>query len=295
MRWIICMLLGLVVPIAESTEKIVYLVSPPRSLSVAFMRMMQARGDFEIFHEPFHCPWCFKANTEYAAIAYPNKVAPTYEEVKQSILDAAELRPVFVKDVSFDCEDFLLNDPDFVQNSNMHFVFLVRNPHHSIISWYKKCRFCPPRLNYLLGYEPFYRIFEKVKRDSRNKLNVVFSEDLLGDPKNAISRLCDSLEIPYIPEALQWQVLGRDFDYEKHWHDYRTKEEAQIWFGEAMSSSGFGKPSQYQVDENGNPTFEEIANPEHKNEYMECYEHNLKYFEMLLNDPDFQALRGKQS
>ena len=154
----------------------------------------------------------------------------------------------------------------------------------------KICDFFPPNLNYLIGYEPFYNIFQKVKNESKNKPAVIFSEDLSTNPEAAFKKLCKSLNISFIPEAMHWSPLDPSFNFVKGWHELRTNQEIMTWFGDAIKSSGFGKPGQYGVDENGNPTFEEIANPEHKEKCKECYLHNLKFYELLLNDPDFQAL-----
>lgn len=182
---------------------------------------------------------------------------------------------------------------EFIQNKNVHFVFLLRNPHESLISFYKKSRSCPAILNYIIGYEPFYNIVQKVKMKSTNKLTVILTEDLCGNPEKVIKEFCDSLSIPFIPESLHWSSEDQIFDYQKGWHEIKTNEAMQIWHGEAIKSSSFGKLNKYSVDEEGNPTFEEIIDPEHKETYKLSYLYNLKFYRMLLDDADFQALIHK--
>lgn len=286
------MILGLTFSLSaqESSKKIVFFISPPRSMSAACARMMNARGDFEVFHEPFHLAYCSKFHPDYTAAAFGPGRFTTYENVKQKIFAAAKNKPVFVKEVSFDVEDFLLNDPDFVKNKNVHFVFLLRDPHSSIMSFYRKSQGCPPHLNYLIGYEPFYNIFQKVKKESANRLTAVFADDLSTNPEETVKKLCHALEMPFIPESLSWSSSEESFDCQKEWHEDKTNETIQVWHGDALNSSGFAKLAKYSVDENGKPTFEEIVNPEHKQQYQECYLYNLKFYEMLLNDFDFQEV-----
>ena len=107
---------------SQQSNKIVYMISPPRSLSVAFTRMVYERGDFDIFLEPSlyaHACTCHpKVNAKlFRSVAYP-----TFDKVKQALYNAAEHRPVFVKEVSFAVGELLLKDPEFVQHENIYFA-----------------------------------------------------------------------------------------------------------------------------------------------------------------------------
>ena len=66
-NWIKNLLVILFITVAVSinandvlNHKIIYLISPPRSLSVALLRAMYERGDFQVISEPSHCVYCFK-------------------------------------------------------------------------------------------------------------------------------------------------------------------------------------------------------------------------------------------
>jgi hypothetical protein len=285
-----CVLFGFSLFAQDTTEKIVFLISPPRSMSAAFARMMHARGDFEVFHEPFHLPYARKFAPEYATTTFGPEKQATYEDIKNVIFATARQRPVFIKDVSFDVEDFLLNDLDFIKNKNIHFVFLLRHPHDSALSFYKKSLDCPPALNYLLGYEAFYNIFQHIKKNSSNPLTVVLAQELSKHPKKIIEKLCSSLQIPFIPESLHWTTPEDSFNYQKEWHELKTNESMHLWHGDALKSAEFNPLTEYSVDENGNPTFNEITNPHHKKIYKQCYENNLKFYKLMQNDPDFNML-----
>ena len=127
----------------NGSNKIIYLISPPRSSSVAFLRMMQARNDFIIMHEPTILAHHFFNHTkefESGIITeWYNENAPkTFEEVKKQILENACIGQVFVKEMGFAAKDFLVENKDFASAQNVTFVILLRNPHHAIISFYKK-------------------------------------------------------------------------------------------------------------------------------------------------------------
>lgn len=266
--------------VAKQDHQVIYFISPPRSLSVAFTRMMYERGDFEILHEPSQYVYNKKYWPEVTSWFSEDAYA-TFEEVKKSIFTMLEYRSVFVKEISFAVEELLLNDDDFIRDERVHFVFLIRNPHHTAISFYKKVGWNFPMMDHLLGYQSLYHIYQKVEKVSPNPPLILLTEDLYNRPEDTIRHFCDFLQIAYLPQALHWSPLGPSFDITKEWHEIKVGDSTLHWHGEALHSSGFGKPSPYAIDQDGQPTFEEIADPSHREYYREAYEHNLPYYELL--------------
>lgn len=268
-----------------SENKIIYLISPPRSLSVAFMRMMEARGDFAILHEPSQ--WAFNKSVhhDFAESWFIPEAAQTFDQVKQRIFEQAKHSHVFVKEMSFAVDQFLLQDEEFITNPHVHFVFLLRNPHHTIISFYNKRNEVEDNntsFAHLVGYQACYEIFQKIKSVAANRPYIILSEDLYTNPEETIKAFCAQIGIEYMPEALSWDNLGSGFNGQKEWHEIKHKETTQHWHGDAIKSTGFGKPHQYKVDKKGNPTFEEICNPLRKKICEDAYAENMKYYELLV-------------
>jgi hypothetical protein len=291
LRWVLCAALGIAwvkLPAEDLSGRIVFLISPPRSMSAACARMMQARGDFEVFHEPFHLPYVCEFHPHYAPYVFEPGLHATYQEVKQMLFDAAETKGVFVKEMSFDLREYLLNDLEFVRDKRVSFVFLMRDPHSSVISFYRKSQFCPSMLNYLIGYEPLYHIFETVKKESPNRILLLSAEQLAEDPEEIIEKLCQDLDIPFLLHALHWASGKEGFDVHKEWHEMKKDQAVEQWHQDALESTGFKPLSRYAKDSAGNPTFEEIADPEHREKYQEAYFYNLQFYEMIRNDPLFQ-------
>lgn len=268
------------------TNKIVYLISPPRSLSVAFLRMMQSRGDFTIMHEPSQ----FAFNLSYSPELVQNWFRPhaltSFDQVKTSILKEAEHRHVFVKEMSFAVRDFHTTDFELIQNPNVYFVFLVRSPHHTTISMYTKFKDFFDSLAWqfpdVISYKAQYEIFMAVKAHGFNLPYVIRTEDLYTNPQETVQKFCDHVGIAFKPESLEWNDLGASFDGQKEWHEIKHTESIHHWHGDAIRSIGFGKPRSYEVDEHGSPTFSEIANLEHRKICEQVYREQMVYYHQLL-------------
>lgn len=271
------------------TNKIIYLVSPPRSLSVAFTRMMYERGDFEIFHEPSQLVYNKKYFPEHVHWWRPD--APqTYDEVKNRIFSAfkeSDFKNVFVKEMSFAVSDWLLNDPEFIQNENIYFVFLIRDPLYSAISFYKRVNENIPLLKDLLGYESLYNIFERVKTESKHGAFIIHSDELCTDPAKIIEKLCQHTNIPFIPESLSWPNLDSSFDFFQEWHENKIGPHIHHWHGAAINSTKFSDSKFSDSNKFSDPNYEivfnnEIPNPEHREYYLKCYLENLEFYKKIL-------------
>ena len=91
-----------------SNYPIIALWAVPRSVSTAFERMMAARGDFQVFNEPFSRAYYFgpdRVSTRYPAEEPCDDHDP--EKVRDRILAAAEEGPVFFKDMAYHIHPFL--------------------------------------------------------------------------------------------------------------------------------------------------------------------------------------------
>lgn len=266
----------------NASKKIIYMISPPRSLSTVFTRMIQARGDFKIFHEPSQYAYDLIYYPEFAEASFKIDGFTSFAEVKENIFETSKERPVFVKEISFAVEEFLINDSEFIQNENVHFVFLMRDPHHTAISFYKKVQTTPFGMNHLLGYESLYRILSKVLKEAKHKPLILLTEDLYNAPEKTIQLFCQHTEIPYLPEALVWSNGETPLDIEKEWHELKFPQNIQHWHGDALNSNGIAKPSSYAVDDSGKPTFDEIQDQEHREYFMEAYFYNLPFYNKII-------------
>ncbi len=259
-------------------HKIIYLISPPRSLSVAFLRMMQARNDFVIFHEPSLRP--------YAEIYHPGLdwwshcSFKTFQEAKKKILEASDQSDVFVKEVGFAVHEFLLND-DILTRPDVYVVFLLRNPHDAITSFYRESDHMPVLFSYFVSYQSTYDLFYFVKERGSNPPLIIKSDDLVRDPEQTVRAFCNKVGIPFVPESMSWQDLGHSFLGEDEWHEAKKPHNVFQWHRDAIRSEGFHVPRCYDVDSSGNPTFQEVKN-EHRHICAKAYNDNLPLYKKML-------------
>lgn len=279
---------------SNTAHKIVYLISPPRSLSVAFMRMMAARGDFAIIHEPSQLPLCKQKGFTQAEEWFLKGTASCFQDVTNLILEKAKTSNVFVKEMVTAAELLLQDNSALVKNPNVYFVFLMRNPHHTIISFSKKSTVSgdATTFSYLTGYKILYELYNYLSENAVHKPYLILTEDLYNNPEKTLKGYCAYLKIPYLPQALQWESLGSEFTGQKEWGEVKKTGAIQHWHADALKSTGLEKPQQYKVDAKGNPTFEEIENPDYKKVAMQAYRENLPYYNNLLK---FYSTQEKQS
>lgn len=274
-----------------NSNKILILISPPRSLSVAFTRMIQARDDFIIFHEPSQRAYDDKYYADYTKDWWRSDSYKTFDEVKKAILDASHLKNVFVKEMSFVVQEYYYDQSfieTFIKQSNVIFIFLIRQPHAVINSFYKKCSEVGEvdktiGFEDLIGYKYTYNLYQFIKENSVNKPIIIKTEDLYNYPEKTLKDFCEKTDIFFIEKSLKWDNLGENFTGEEQWHEIKRKEITHHWHSDAIYSSGFSKPHEYKVNINGIPTFEEI--PEKDRELcFKVYKENLTYYNLLLKN-----------
>ncbi len=265
-------------------NKIVFLISPPRSLSVAFLRMMESRGDFIIMNEPFISAYTLLKYDYGVVRPWLREDAPrTYEQAKRRVLDTAQKGPVFVKELGTLTTHFI-DDPELIANPDIYFIFLIRNPHHTVISYYTGNQYITDNFIYHVGYQPCYQMFQAIKDSNPNAPLIILSEDLYNHPQETAEFLCNYLNIPFTQNMLHWQSLDKEFDGHKEWNELKHRGPTQYWHKNAIESNGFKQPTHYEVDRDGNPTFSEVKDEEHRKECQKAYVQNLYFYNLFLSE-----------
>ena len=205
-------------------QVIVPLWSVPRSVSTGFERMMMERGDFKVIHEPFS--YFFYAK-EQAAAAVGMHVDPDHPQDFDAILALiraeAEKAPVFFKDMGYHVS--LRADREFL--SQFVNTFIIRDPAITLPSHLK---LNPDFTLVETGYEELHKLFEMVVDTTGEIPAIVDGEDLIDDPYGVVKGYCEVAGIPFMPEALTWDV-----GFKPEW---KTWEE---WHLDTAKSTGFIK------------------------------------------------------
>lgn len=224
-----------------SGHPIHFLWATPRSTSTAFEWMMRQRGDLTCFHEPFGMAWYQgpEARAPRPAPADRQRPEATFGKIWRDILDAAERRPVFVKDMPHHTqhmwEDAFL---DRITHS-----FLIRDPAKVLASLhraYRKAEMGDGFEAHEISFGPQQALFDLLRR--RGKMPPVLdSDDLLEDPETMVRLYCEALGIPFIRAALSWTPGARD---EVLWYDGND----EIWHASLRDSDGLKPIPRKHVD-----------------------------------------------
>ncbi|MCP5507635.1 MAG: hypothetical protein H7A37_04975 [Chlamydiales bacterium] len=250
-------------------------------MSTAFLRMMDNRGDFTIFHEPSQYAYDKIHYPELTKTWFLDSAPGDFEEIKQRIFEAAKSSPVFVKEVSFAVHDFLIADQEFLSNRQIHFVFLVRDPHNSIVSFYRKTQAVFEEMDDLIGMKKLQHLYQTINQKSPNKPMLISSEQLADSPNEIVRDFCEYYELEFSEAHLRWEPYDTSFDGVEKWKEIKKFDLFKHWHGSAAQSDGFHQLSTYETDEYGMPTFSEIP-LEHREIIWQIYQENLFWYKLLM-------------
>ena len=188
---------------------------------------MLERGDLTTLHEPFlYLYYVHDARKRLPHLDVDPRRPVSYEAIRAMILETALARPVFVKDMCYYVVDHVHEDVDFIRRLTS--TFLVRDPALSIASYY---RLDPGVTLEEIGCEAQHRCFERFAEVTGRTPVVVDAADLAENPAGTMRAYCRALELPFIPEALEWNA-----DLPQAWRDVSG------WHADLAGSTGIARP-----------------------------------------------------
>ncbi len=187
-------------------NRIIALWSAPRCRSTAFLRMMMARGDFTVVHEPF------SHLADFGEADVAGTTVHGEPELIDALYAAATRGPVFFKDTTDFRYPAALTDTAFLRT--VTHTFMVRDPHAAIMSHHR----LNPRIGRdEIGFAWLREIFDAVTAATGEVPVVIDGDDLVADPATIVAEYCRRTGIAFLPDALswpsgmidQWQRTGR--------------------------------------------------------------------------------------
>jgi hypothetical protein len=202
--------------------------SGPRNLSTAMMYSFAARGDCQVWDEPFYAAYLQATGMDHpmrdeviaAGLTDPKAVA------------TACLAPLNAEQSLFYQKHMTLHMvPDFDRGfmRGLTNVFLIRHPARVIASYAKK-REAPELAD--IGFVQQAELFDEVADWLGHAPLVIDSADIRATPRETLSRLCASLNIPFTDRMLRWPAGPKPFD--GVW--------APHWYNAVHASTGFDEP-----------------------------------------------------
>ena len=184
--------------------EILALWAVPRSVSTAFERMMDQRGDFDVLHEPFGPAWYFGDEWRCPPQRHvEERPGLTYRSVHEDLLVRAERGPVFIKD--FVHYIWHMAEPEML--AAYRHTFLIRDPALTLPSMWDKW---PDTDLSETGYAEQRALFDHAVETTGEIPPVIDAEDLLDDPAGVTEAWCDAVGIPFLPAALSWATSPRE-------------------------------------------------------------------------------------
>ncbi|MEL6642869.1 MAG: HAD family hydrolase [Pseudomonadota bacterium] len=201
--------------------------SGPRNLSTAMMYSFAQRADCAVWDEPFYAAYLEETDLDHpmreAVIAAGEPdMARVIDRCLGPVPDGHSL--FYQKHMTH----HLLDHWPLDWLADVTNVFLIRHPARVVASYLRK-RETPVFDD--LGFRQQTRLFEHVEGTGQKPV-IIDCDDILADPKAALSALCDALDMPFDPAMLGWDRGPKPFD--GAW--------APHWYGAVHRSTGFGQP-----------------------------------------------------
>lgn len=233
--------------------------SGPRNISTAMMRSWENRPDTYVHDEPFYAHYL--TQTDYN---HPGKeeVIAAYENDWQAVVEMLTGEIPEGKTIYYQkhMTHHMLPHMSLDWIGSVTNCFLIREPRAMLASFMRV--FPNPTLEQT-GLPAQIMLFDKVKELTGEIPPVLDSRDVLKNPRDILSKLCDAIDVPFYENMLLWRAGKRDTD--GNW--------AKYWYASVEESTGF---MPYQPKDITLPDHVQDVLAECEAIYEQMYEHRLQ-------------------
>lgn len=217
----------------------------PRSTSTAFEWMMRQRGDFTCFHEPWNELYYYGEDRVSDRDAHVEaKSGHTYAGTWDQLAGIGSTGHVFVKDFVYSVEHALTDE----MLARMTHTFLIRDPKRVVQGLAKHWPDCSWEE---VGFESLHRLFHRIADREGSPPTLISSGALLDDPAGTALAYCQSVGIPFLAEALEWEAGERR---DVSWYGEGTGP----WHDTLRESTGIQRPKTDYPPLEDNPRLYEL-------------------------------------
>ena len=196
-------------------SKVICLWASPRNISTALMYSFAQRSEVKVLDEPFYAHYLKNINPD---IVHPGKKEILDNQstdlkivVKEIDILKQQYGCVFIKNMTHH-----LRGADFSFAEEWYNIILTRDPQKAIISFSKVI---PNPTMDDLGYKLQYDLANFFTSKKIN-FKVISSENLLKNPKEVLSDVCEFSKMKFNPQMLSWRKGGivEDGVWAKYWY-----------------------------------------------------------------------------
>ena len=206
--------------------------SGPRNISTAMMYAFGNRPDCIAWDEPFYA---------FSLLNHGNDHPMRDETIASNETDWTELvarctteqqKPLFYQK---HMTHHMLEGRDRDWILKLTNAFLIRDPARVLASYTRKWADVDLRA---IGFVEQADIFDRVAQKQGHAPPVIDADDVLADPRRALTKLCDGCGIAFDEAMLKWPAGPKPFD--GNW--------APHWYNAVWSSTGFSKPKAEPIE-----------------------------------------------
>jgi len=199
--------------------------SGPRNISTAMMRSFENRPDTAVVDEPFYAAYLAQSGIDHpmredTLAAYPTDTRAIVRSLLGPIPDG---RPIFYQK---HMTHHMLDGFDRSWIAECRNAFLIRAPERVLASYTEKR---PDVALADIGFVQQSELFDQEADRLGHAPPVIESEDVLANPRAALTALCAALDIPFTEEMLAWPAGRRASD--GVW--------GKVWYEAVERSTGF--------------------------------------------------------
>jgi len=196
-------------------SKVICLWASPRNISTALMYSFAQRSDVKVLDEPFYAHYLKNINPE---LDHPGKkeiLASQSSNLKTIINEIESLKQsyssIFLKNMTHH-----LRGEDLSFTKNWYNIILTRDPQKAIISFSKVI---PNPTMDDLGYKLQYDL-ARFFTSKKINFKVISSGNLLKNPKEVLSDVCEFSKMKFNNQMLSWKKGGivEDGVWAKYWY-----------------------------------------------------------------------------
>lgn len=180
------------------------------------MYSFSRRDDTKVSDEPFYAHYLVKSGVNHPGREEILRSQPTDPKVVLEELITRDLKKelLFIKNMAH--HTIGMDDELDIMMEKFEHVFLIRDPADMLPSLAETL---PQPTLRDTAYKCEYKLFEMVRKRSQS-VHVIDARELLRDPRQILSKLCQRLDIPFSAKMLSWNKgpIPEDGIWAKHWY-----------------------------------------------------------------------------
>lgn len=243
----------------ESNVVRVAMWSGPRNISTAMMRSWENRPDTAVVDEPFYA-----AFLNQSGIVHPMRdeiLASQSSDWAKVISDELQKDLELSETIQYQkhMTQHMTAKLDNTWFASLRHAFLIRNPDEVVASYGAKREQVTAND---VGFARQHELFENAVIINGKVPPVIDAKDVLLNPKLALQKLCEALDIPFHHQMLSWPTGTRKSDgvWAHHW--YQNVEQSTCFAPYKEKDINLTKDQKYAADES-------------KPFYQEMYKHRI--------------------